>query len=165
MKPWIKRPKEEAYLLNPPFCCLLVTASTIGYTSVENQGLPFSLPFLILPIVLHKQTRETLPRKITTSLAAWLEENQHAKILYYERVKSLLPYVREAMLFGGLHNWLDLKNGDRISTSKTDRDIGNFVNKATDEVKECVKHTHFVGRWFANAGSVETVMALWGVRP
>lgn len=165
MKPWTERPKEEAYLLNPPFCCLLVTASVIGYTSVENKRLPFSLPFMIIPIILHKPTRKMLPKKITTSLAAWLEENQNAKILYYKRVTSLLPYVRESILFGVLHNWLEFENGGIITLSKKDSDIKKFIDEATDEVKECVKRSYFVGRWFANAGSVETIMALWGVCP
>lgn len=165
MKPWNERPKEEAYLLNPPFCCLLVTASVIGYASIENKGLPFSLPFMIIPIVLHKPTREALPRNITTSLTAWLEENQNAKILYSKRVTSLLPYVREAILFGASHNWLKFENGGVITTSKTASDIKKFIDRATDEVKECIRRSNFVGRWFANAGSVETIMALWGVRP
>lgn len=165
MKPWLDRPKEEAYLLNPSFCCLLVTASVVGYCSIGNSGLHYSLPFMIMPIVLHKSTRENLPKKISTSLAAWLEKNQNAKILYYERVKALSPYVREAILFGGLYNWLGLRKGGLLITTKTDRDVKKYIGKATDEVQECIKRSNFVGRWFANAGSVETIMALWGVNP
>ena len=77
MKPWVLRPPEEANLLNPAFCCVTLAAAVLGYASVDKTGIPYPLTFLVLPTVLHKATRESLPSNRTrTSLAAWIQE-QH----------------------------------------------------------------------------------------
>jgi Family of unknown function (DUF6521) len=67
---WTGRPREEANLLNPAFCCTALTSSIVGYMGVDAEGMPYPLAFMILPIALHKTTREALPQNTRTSLAA-----------------------------------------------------------------------------------------------
>ena len=165
MKQWIKRPKEEAYLLNPAFCCALLTSSVVGYSSVEPKGMPFPLIFMIFPIVLHKGTREKLPRNTRTSVAAWLQRNPSSKIQYHERVTSLIPFVKEALLFGMINKWIAIREGGRIQAMLTESNIKNILQKPKGEASDCMKRAKFVGKWFASAGSAQTVMVLWGVRP
>ena len=165
MKVWNERPKEEANLLNPAFCCGVLTASVFGYSSIEPKGTPYPLAFMVLPIVLHKQTREALPKSTRTSVAAWLEEHPSAKIQYHERVASLVPFVREALLFGLIYKWFAIKEGRIIETIQTKANVTRALNMTKGETKDCINRGKFVGRWFASAGSVETMMTLWGVRP
>jgi hypothetical protein len=165
MKPWSERPREEAHLINPAFCCAVLTSSVAGYGSLESEGMPFPLTFIVLPTVLHKLTREAFPRNTRTSLAAWLEENAVAKVQFHERLVSLMPFVREALLFGMLRNWLILTNFGRVQTDKTESDVQGFIRKSTGEAKGCLSRALFIGKWFAASGSAQTVMALWGVRP
>ncbi len=165
MKPWIKRPKEEAHLLNPAFCCVVLTSSVVGYSSVELQGMPFPLIFMILPIVLHKWTREALPSNTRTSVAAWLQRDPSSKIQYHERIVSLIPFVREALLFGMINEWLTIREGGRIQTKLTESNIKDIPQETTREIKNYIMRAKFVGKWFASAGSAQTVMTLWGVRP
>jgi hypothetical protein len=61
MKQWIQRPREEANLLNPVFCCTILASSIVSYMSVDVEGMPYPLALMILPVVLHKATREALP--------------------------------------------------------------------------------------------------------
>ena len=105
MKTWLARSKEEAYLFNPAFCCITLSVAMRGYASVRDGGLPFRLAFMLLPIVLHKPTRESLPRDTRTSMAAWLQANSEARVLFYERLVSLKPHTRGKHLV--LRRYLD----------------------------------------------------------
>jgi uncharacterized Zn finger protein (UPF0148 family) len=61
MKQWTHRPREEANLLNPAFCCTALASSIVSYMSVDVEGMPYPLAFMILPIVLHKSVFKNLP--------------------------------------------------------------------------------------------------------
>ena len=165
MKSWAKRPKEEAFLLNPAFCSTAITASVAGYTTIDSEGMPIPIVFLVLPIVLHKPTRELLPPNVRTSLPAWIQENASVRILFYERAKSLIPYTKEAVLFGLVHKTLELQQNGKLQTNILDSKVSSLSQKLEEEVKECILRARFVGRWLAAAGSPQTVMALWGVCP
>lgn len=165
MKQWTQRPVEEANLLNPAFCSALIASSDVGYMSIDNAGIPYPLVFLMLPVVLHKSTRDLLPRTKRTSLATWIQRNTEVRILFAERVIALKPYTREAILFGMLHHWLTLGDGGKLQTNLDDIYIDLITKKLKNEAKECVNKARFVGRWFASAGSAQTVMALWGIIP
>ena len=68
---WTKRPREEANLLNPAFLGLLIERAAHGYHEISGDGLQWPLPYLVLPAVLHKQTREALPKDRRTSMVEW----------------------------------------------------------------------------------------------
>jgi hypothetical protein len=165
MKTWFDRPREEAHLLNPAFCCITLAAAINGYTSIKKQGVPYPILFMFLPIVLHKTTRESLPLNIRTSLAMWLQENGVARVLFYERLVSLKPHTRESLHFGFFSDWFILENGGLIQTKKTEKEINKALQLVTEEARECILHARFLGRWFASAGTPQTLMALWGIQP
>src|SRR5262249_28563315 len=99
MKPWIERPREEAHLLNPSFCSACICASITGYSTVASGNMPFPLVFVVLPIALHRRTRELLPRSTRTSLAVWLDQHADARVGLVERARSLVPFAREALIY------------------------------------------------------------------
>lgn len=165
MRTWPSRPKEEAYLLNPAFCCTTLVAAVGGYSSMKEEGIQFPLVFMVLPIVLHKLTRDSLPPNTRTSMAAWLQENSSARILFYERLVSLKPYTKEAIQFGMLHNWVVSREGGLLKTTHSESDLSRVMRKLTAEARECVMRARFLGKWFASAGAPHTVMALWGIIP
>lgn len=165
MKLWTARPKEEAYLLNPAFCCTILEAAIGGYSSARKEGVPFPLLFMVLPIILHKPTREALPPNTRTSMAAWLQENSAARILFYERLVSLKPHTKEAIQFGILFHWIVPREGGLIETMLSESDINRAISRLADESRECVMRARFLGKWFAAAGAPHTVLAFWGVRP
>jgi hypothetical protein len=165
MKTWDKRPVEVANLLNPAFCCLVMTSSIVGYSSNGKKGMELPLLFIVLPIILQKKTRDKLPRTSRTSLASWINDNQLLRLSLQERVIHLKPFVEESILFGLFHNWLFLNESGILETKINDNDINRLLRKFESETKECVQRSKLVGKWFAKSGSTETVMALWGVRP
>jgi hypothetical protein len=164
MKRWEERTVEEAHLLNPAFCCAVLSASAVGYASEALAGLPFALSFLVLPTTLHKRTRESLPRDTRTSMAAWLQQNGEARVGFAQRVIAVRPHTREAILFGTIHGWLTLSGG-LLAPTVNERAINSSAQSLETEARECLRRATFVGKWFARAGNAATVMALWGVRP
>jgi hypothetical protein len=165
MKTWLARPKEEAYLFNPAFCCTTLSMAMQSYASVKDEGVPFPLVFMFLPIVLHKPTRESLPPSTRTSMAAWLQENSEARVLFYERLVSLKPHTREAIQFGMQLDRIVLRNGGLLETTLNTSDVTRTIRTISDEARECVMRARFLGKWFAKAGATHTAMAFWGVRP
>lgn len=165
MTTWAARSKEEAYLLNPSFCALIAWSSAVGYRGDSNQGMPYVLPFVAIPLTLHMRTRHALPRGVRTSMPAWIEENTYFRVGFAERARSLTPFVREALLFGTVHGLFAFDDEHRLVPGPRPRALTGYLRKATDEVMECVNKAEFVGKWLAASGSVETTMALWGVKP
>ena len=162
--PWTERPLEQARLFNPAFLGTLLWSGARGYASVDNQGLPYALSFLLAPVVLHKSTRESLPASTRTSLAAWLGETPRVHVGFAERATALVPLVKEALLFSFNGGLIRLENS-RLRAADRPRAMARFEREASDEVNACITKADFGGRWFANSGDYTTVMALWGVAP
>lgn len=165
MKTWSHRPREEAYLINPPFCCTTLVAAIDGFTSIRKEPVPLPLMFMVLPIVLHRATRDALPPNIRTPMAAWLLEHSSERVLFYERLISLKPHTKEAIQFGMLLNWFISEKEGLLRTTMSKSDINGVIRKLKDEARECVMRARFLGKWFGTVGSTHTVMAFWGIRP
>jgi hypothetical protein len=161
---WPDRSVEQARLLNPAFLAALLWACTEGYSSIAEQGIPYPLLFVAMPVTLHKATRENLPRTARTSLAAWLVQNPQAHVLFAERATALVPLIKEGILFGANGQLIELSSS-RILASTQPRSMKSFLLQASEEVKDCMKKAKFVGKWFASSGDHTTIMALWGVTP
>jgi hypothetical protein len=86
---WALRPQEEANLLNPAFCGLVIALAVDDYVKEVGEGMPFCFAFLVLPIVLHKPTREALPQRTTKALSSWLDENEEYRATFADRALAL----------------------------------------------------------------------------
>lgn len=163
MQSWDKRPVEIANLFNPAFCALLLRESIIGYEKVQRDSLPYPLAFLILPIVLHKYTRDSLPRSIRSKLHIWLRNNPEAKVQFSARSSQMVPYTKESIMFGlqmGIFVMDDVGNLKQIK-----RSLKNIKWDKDSETAYCINKARFVGRWFASAGDVLTIFHMWGIQP
>jgi Family of unknown function (DUF6521) len=161
---WSDRPVDQARLLNPAFLAALIWSCTEGYGSIDAQGMPYPLSFVAMPVVLHKFTRERLPRAISTSLATWLGENPQVHIRFADRATSLVPLIKEGLLFGVNGQMLNVSSS-RIAAATRPSSMARFLRESSDEVRDCMAKAKFVGRWFASSGDYTTVMTLLGVMP
>jgi hypothetical protein len=158
-------PPEIANLFNTAFSTRILRAGIKGYQEEAQRGMPFALTFLVLPIVLHKPLRESLPRGISTKMHVWLRENQQAYIQFPSRARNLVPVTKEGLMFGMHHEVLNLgSEADFLSTQKPFR-RRPATSIDTDEVKEIERRAGFIGKWFARAGSVSSIYMMWSVRP
>lgn len=166
MRPWEERSIEEANLLNPAFLTIISYQCIKGYNEIAGKNAPYVLPFLVTSLVLHKNTRESFPRSISTQFSTWATQTKgtQAKMGYADRTRSIVPCVKEALVFGVVNKLLIISNG----YFRTDKKIivpSHPDNETTPEVVDCFKKAYFCGRWLAQAGKIETVMALLGVKP
>jgi hypothetical protein len=98
-------------------------------------------------------------------MAAWLQEHSEARVLFYERLISLKPHTREAIQFAMHAGWLNPHDGGLLGTTLTESDMMRKIRTFDGDSRDCVMRARLLGRWFAAAGSTETVMAFWGIRP
>jgi Family of unknown function (DUF6521) len=165
MTTWSERPHEEATLLNPDFCALILTLAVGDFEKESGAGMPYVFAFLLLPIILHKPTREALPKSTLKVFSTWLEENEDLRATFSDRVQTLRDFVKEAVLFASIHGAITFASDGILKVGKKPRGIQPFGRSATEEVRDCLHKAQFLGRWMSTAGPAATVMALWGVRP
>ena len=164
MKAWNDRPAEVANLLNPAFCSLGIATAAAEFAGRQGSGMPYPIAFLVLPIALHGPTRESRPRNVRTSLAAWIQLNPEAKVRFPERVAALEPVTREALIFGASQGVLDVSQEGLVLATGQRSGIDRAITQLAGEAGECLRAAKFVGRWLAGSGSTATTLALWGVR-
>ena len=173
MREWANRPPEIAALLNPAFCGFLVSAGLEEYTEKINEGAPYAFPFVMLPLILHKPTRQIFPRTSRTTFSAWITNADTAiiKIGFVERAKNMVPYVKEALAFAMQHDSIYVTEAGRLKVSNSPRKsflkfaLKSFPSDPTLEVCECVRAALMCGKWLSMVGDFKTVMALLGVKP
>ncbi len=169
MTSWKDRPQEQVALLNPAFASTGLWSAARGYLNADVPGrpdaLPFALAFLVLPLVLHRETRESLPTNIRTSVAVWASAHPLVRERLPERVRTLVPFTRAALLFGGTHGFISLPGGNVVPNESWKRKVTRELRDCTDEVQLCVHRAEFVGRWLATAGDPLTVLSFFGVQP
>lgn len=163
-RPWQERPAEEAALFNPPFVATVIHRIAREFEQESGRGLPFPLTFVAAPVVLASMSREVLPGRKDSSLAGWLQGHPQIRLKFAPLAAAMVPVIREGILYGMTKQALRLDAGD-IRALPLRRGAGAALGEGTKEVLEILSKAGFVGRWYANAGTVETIMVLWGVRP
>jgi hypothetical protein len=167
MKHWIERTREEQRLLNPSFCSVLLWYAAQGHAAGldTHPAMPFEETFLVLPMVMHRDIRDSLPRATTTSLAVWLSDHPLERATISDRARLLVPFTKEALRFGGAPGLLQFSHSALVANSDWKRKVTSVLGEASEEVRLCAKRAEFVGKWFAKAGNAETVLSIVGVRP
>lgn len=165
MSRWSDGTLEERVLLNPAFCSNLLWHFAATSEEAGRRPMTFAESFLLLPMVLHRATRDALPRTTRTSLGVWLDENPSWQASVAARAKVLVPFTKDALLFAGARQFLRLNGGVLTADLSLRRRVSAVLRESTDEVRLCAKRATFVGAWFSEAGDAVTVMSLMGVRP
>jgi hypothetical protein len=167
MTPWSARPRDEANLFNPAFCGAMLHQAIKGYASVSTTGMPFPVIFLVLPLILHKATREKLPKRLgaLNGLASWTANFPESKIGFDHRLSVMSPITRETLLFLFRAGAIEIvAKSNLVPIARKIKD-GRSLAEESDEIAECFSAALFVGKWLANAGTPQSVYALMGVRP
>lgn len=160
MTPWHSRPLEIARLLNPAFCALVMRASVRGYCEENDEGLPYAVAFLVLPLALHRRSRLALPKTVATRLAFWVAEAPHLRVGLADRARALVPYTKEGLIYALRDPLVQLANG-RFRPVK--RRLKETPWPDSSEPNDCVDAARLIGRLFARAGDTGTVLTTFGV--
>ena len=156
-----KRPIEIITLLNPAFCGQTIRYCIRKYEKKNSLGMPYSLVFFVLPLVLHKETRDKIPSISRKPFHAWLNDNQTILIGLAERIKQLVPITKDSISF--------LVNCNAIKIENARLKVIEFNSKPFEitslEIQDCFQKAETVGRWFASAGTTSTIYSILGVQP
>lgn len=165
-KPWrTGTPSEEANHLNPAYCGALIYEFVKAYQIAKKAPAPFALLFCALPIALHRDTRNRLPRSIVTRLLPWLEENRDVRVGFADRARSLTPHVREALRYASTNQAVRFCTPGAVATGpKRASFTPTTLRDATPDVRDTVDAIRLVARWFAASGNTATILAAWGIR-
>ena len=162
MKNWNLRTHEVAFLLNPAFCGRVLYSTIKTYNEKANRALPFPLIYLVLPLVLHKETRAHINSR--TQLQLWVQRYPQLLIDFPKRARELVPITNESDEFL-------LQTGNIILTPNGELEISPTLKSLSktkfvdDEISECLKKGEHVAKWFVAAGKAETIYIELGVRP
>lgn len=162
MKRWDQRPFEIRNLFNPAFCGLILFRALQSYEEDDPRGMPFSLSLLVLPLCLHKDSREVIANSPRSYLLRTTEKNQQVMVGFPNRVTQMLPYAFEG--FGLLmeRGCITVVDDGRIQT------VPKKVRKTTDGTDEtvaCQKVARIIGKEFARMADRVTVYTTFGIRP
>jgi hypothetical protein len=162
MKRWDQRPFEVRNLFNPAFCGLVLFRALQGYEEENADGMPFSLALLVLPLCLHKDSRQVIAGSPRSYLVKTIEKNPQLLVGFADRVVDLLPFSLEA--FGIL-----MERGCFIvSPDGRLRSVPDRVRKSisgTEESISCQRVARIVGKEFARIADRVTVYTTFGIRP
>lgn len=154
MRVWNLRSKEVAFLLNPAYCGKILYATIKKYNEVSTKGeFPFALIYLILPLILYPN----LPEKINarTRFSKFVNENPELFINFGERARNLITITNETIEFLMSCKAIVLNDNATFKCSK--------ISKLPRE--ELIKKSEALGNMFANAGTVNVIYLMLGVRP
>jgi len=162
MKSWAGRPREIRNLFNPAFCGAILLRGLQGFESVQQKGMPFSLSLLILPLCLHRESREAIIRGNRSYLTKIVDENPKILVGLPHRARSLVPYTSEAYGLLMQLGAIAVESDGRIGTTP-----GCIRSSATgtDETKACQRAARILGRKFATIRDRVTIYTTFGVRP
>lgn len=162
MNYWNKRPREIRNLFNPAFCGLVIARGIEGFIEAANKPMPFSLAILILPLSLHKKTRDQIKEGSRSYFTNILQDHPEIRVDLAKRAQGLLPYNMEAfaylMSYGVIN--VDENGGLAIKVSKIRKSI-----TGSQDTKDCQTVARSLGRKMALMNDRVTVYTTLGIRP
>ena len=160
--PWAERPVEEARIFNPAFCGELIGHTVHAYYRTRQEALGMVTTFLVLPLTLHRPTREALPLRANKVFAGWVAENSALLAELPVRARRLRPVSREALLFALRHGRLALEGGGLLPGAGPVQRAARLA-ASTDEVKAAIRAAGLLGRWFGAQSTQTAILQGMGV--
>lgn len=160
LKAWNDRSPAVAEMLNPALLAAIIAGAASEYTRVSNDPMPYAFAFLLAPIVLHHDTRDALPKAITSHLAKWVADNEVIAAGFGDRARALTVPVREGIRFGLRSGGLILADGDLYGTLHP-----KARPAKVGDIAEVIRRAGFVGRWLTKVDQPATAFVLLGVTP
>ena len=160
---WEERNPIVANLFNPAFCGEIIRIVINNYNKHTNRKFPFAFSYIILPILLHKETRDKMPRTIRTYFFVWVEENDSLFFDFSKRTKSMVKYTKEALLFLLAYKKIEITElGEIISTKERARQI---KKDDYEEYNEIIKKAEMLGKWLATTSDVKSIYSFFRITP
>ena len=160
---WIDRNKMVANLFNPAFCGEILRLVIKEYNRNTPAEFPFAFLFIVLPILLHKETREKMPRNTRTYFFVWVEENDNLFFDFARRTKSMVKFTKESISFLLLYNKIIItESGGIIARGKTGKGI---TDEDHQEYNDILKRAEMLGKWLSKTSDVKSKYSFFRITP
>ena len=161
MRPWTERPPETAFLLNPAFCAEVCRRAIHAHARRGRGAFPLPLLYLVLPLVLNRRIRDEIRENTRQKMHVWLQEHPELRVGFPDIVRGFSPNSMEAL------SYLFCTGAARVNASGVV--LRGYapasLSRREDDVAQIFRKSAVVGRWFADAGTPESVYMMWGIRP
>lgn len=162
-KSWTERNTIVANLFNPAFCGEIIRVTAKEYNRHTNTKFPYAFAFLVLPIVLHKATRERMPRSVRTYFFVWVEQNDDLFFDFAKRTRSMVKYTKEALSFLLVHNKIQLSENAEIIA--TDKGVKKINKEDYQEYNDILKRAAMLGKWLSSTSDVKSIYSFLRITP
>lgn len=160
---WSERNTIVANLFNPAFCGEIIRVAIKEYNQHTNTKFPYAFTFLVLPIVLHKATRERMPRSVRTYFFVWVEKNDDLFFDFATRTRSMVKYTKEALSFLLVHNKIQMnENAEIVATNERIKKINKVDYQ---EYNEILKRAEMLGKWLSSTSDVKSIYSFLRITP
>ena len=153
---------ETFNLLNPAFCGLILMSTAQAYYRASGLGMPLSLSYLALPLVLHEESRRLIGKQ--RYFAVWVATNQELLVGFSERASALVPFVSSALDFLLREKNIRITKG-RLVILQPIKTSAEPKLSSDDEIVDCVKHADLLGKLFSKANGDVDIYSALGVKP
>ena len=160
---WTERNTIVANLFNPAFCGEIIRIAIKEYNKHSKTEFPYAFAFLILPIVLHNDTRNRMPRSVKTYFFVWVEKNDDLFFDFAKRTKSMVKYTKEAIMFLLVHKKLEINEDAKIIANGS----GLKIMKKDDyeEYNNILKKAAMLGKWLSTTSDVKSIYSFLRITP
>lgn len=150
-------------MLNPALLATLTANAALQYRSNSEHAMPWVYSYIVAPLVLHRGTRESLPRNIRANLNTWVAEHPIEHAGFAPRAESLRDFVQEGLRFGLRTGLVSIDSIGGLTASLAS---GKGHSLAKDsEVQQIVARAGFIGKWLTKIEQPATVFVVLGVAP
>lgn len=161
LREWDSRSPVLAAMLNPALLGAVFAAAAEEYERRADKSMPWELVFIITPLVLHRETRQALPKSTASHLPTWIASHPTIHAGFPGRSKAMVPYVREGLRFALRKGVVEVDTVGRLRGS-----LPSGVRPAnTGDIAEIIRAAGFLGRWLTKVERPSTVYAYFGVTP
>jgi hypothetical protein len=162
MKPWYDRPIEIRNLFNPAFCGVLLARAIKAFEAEDERGMPYSLSLLVLPLSLHRESRQAICASNKAYFLKVVDGNPELLVGFPGRARSYLHYTFEA--FGMLMHTGSIQVRDDGRIKLVPRRVSP-QGLGSAECRECEQAAKLLGREFARLRDRVTIYTMLGVKP
>jgi hypothetical protein len=160
---WEDRSVITANLLNPAFCGEIIRLVCAEHQKLSKKEISFAMIFIVLPLVLHKSTRDKLPKRKVVRLHDWINSDSELKLGLAERIKYLVPYTRETLLFLYQQDILTFSEEGHLKVLQLRKK--KYPQSFTEEVKDILSKSAFIGRWLTTFPKEQMTYTILGIQP
>jgi ABC-3C biological conflict system middle component len=160
---WAERPPVVQNLFNPAFCSLLIWKAVSAY---NDTGMDYALTYIVLPLVLHRRMRHSLPSTVRTTLPVWIQRHPEYLLIFPQLVREMVPFTADGLLWAANAGRLRMSDPNcRVTSLGQVPATASISDDRILEVSDCVDKAALLGKWLARSGTTSVVFGLLGIRP